>query len=106
MVSLGSVSAGSVSLDEDRVLVFELVRATEAAAVAAARFLGRGDRGQVDAAAVDAMRPVLATIPMRGVVVIGKGEKEHDPMLHGGEQVGSGWGPWWTSRSTRWTGPG
>jgi len=87
------VSAGSVSLDEDRVLVFELVRATEAAAVAAARFLGRGDRGAVDAAAVDAMRPVLGTIPMRGVVVIGKGEKEHDPMLHGGEQVGSGVGP-------------
>ncbi len=93
MVSVGSVSAGSVSLDEDRVLVFELVRATEAAAVAAARFLGRGDRGEVDAAAVDAMRPVLGTIPMRGVVVIGKGEKEHDPMLHGGEQVGSGVGP-------------
>jgi fructose-1,6-bisphosphatase II len=93
MVSVGSVSADSVSLDEDRVLVFELVRATEAAAVAAARFLGRGDRGEVDAAAVDAMRPVLGTIPMRGVVVIGKGEKEHDPMLHGGEQVGSGVGP-------------
>ena len=66
MVSAGSVSAGSVSLDEDRVLVFELVRATEAAAV--------------DAAAVDAMRPVLGTIPMRGMVVIGKGEKEHDPI--------------------------
>ena len=66
MVSVGSVSADSVSLDEDRVLVFELVRATEAAAVAAARFLGRGDRGEVDAAAVDAMRPVLGTIPMRG----------------------------------------
>ena len=95
MVSTGSMSTGSVpadsmSLDEDRVLVFELVRATEAAAVAAARFLGRGDRGEVDAAAVDAMRPVLGTIPMRGVVVIGKGEKEHDPMVHGGEQVGSG----------------
>ena len=75
MVSAGSVSAGSVSLDEDRVLVFELVRATETAAVAvavavaAARFLGRGDRGAVDAAALDAMRPVLGTIPMRGVVV-------------------------------------
>jgi len=79
-VSAGSVSGGSVSLDEDRVLVFELVRATEAAAVAAARFLGRGDRGAVDAAAVDAMRPVLGTIPMRGMVVIGKGEKEHDPI--------------------------
>ena len=65
MVSAGSVPAGSVSLDEDRVLVFELVRATEAAAVAAARFLGRGDRGEVDAAAVDAMRPVLGTMRSR-----------------------------------------
>ena len=76
------------SLDDDRILALELVRATEAAAVAAARFLGRGDEDQVDAAAVDAMRPVLGTIPMRGVVVIGEGEKDDAPMLYSGEHVG------------------
>lgn len=96
MVSAGSVPAGSVSLDEDRVLVFELVRATEAAAVAAARFLGRGDRDEVDAAAVDAMRPVLGTIPMRGVVGTTRWCAASVP----------GWGLRWISLSTRWTVPG
>ena len=81
------------SLDNDRILALELVRATEAAAVAAARFLGRGDDDEVDAAAVDAMRPVLGTIPMRGVIVIGEGEKDDAPMLYSGEFVGSGTGP-------------
>ena len=90
-----TVDAGpdAASLDDDRILAFELVRATEAAAVAAARFLGRGDDDQVDAAAVDAMRPVLGTIPMRGVIVIGEGEKDDAPMLYSGEYVGSGTGP-------------
>ena len=81
------------SLDDDRILALELVRATEAAAVAAARFLGRGDEDQVDAAAVDALRPVLGTIPMRGLVVIGEGEKDDAPMLYSGEHVGGGTGP-------------
>ncbi len=82
-----------VSLDEDRILALELVRATEAAAVAAARFLGRGDKEEVEAAAVDAIRPVLGTIPMRGVIVIGKGAKDDAPMLYSGEHVGAGTGP-------------
>lgn len=81
------------SLDDDRVLVLELVRVTEAAAIAAARFLGRGDEHEVDGAAVDAIRPVLKTIRMRGVIVIGEGEKDDAPMLYPGEHVGSGAGP-------------
>ena len=79
--------------DPDRNLALELVRATEAAAMASARYLGRGDKNQVDAAAVDAMRPVLGTVAMRGVVVIGEGEKDEAPMLFNGEQVGDGTGP-------------
>jgi fructose-1,6-bisphosphatase II len=81
------------NLDEDRVLALELVRATEAAAIAAARFLGRGDEAEVDGAAVDAIRPVLGTIRMRGIIVIGEGEKDDAPMLYAGEHVGSGSGP-------------
>ena len=81
------------SLDDDRILALELVRATEAAAIASARFLGRGDDDEVDGAATDAMRPVLGTIPMRGVVVIGEGEKDDSPMIYGGEHIGSGQGP-------------
>jgi fructose-1,6-bisphosphatase II len=77
----------------DRNLAVELVRATEAAAMAASRFLGRGDKNQVDGAAVDAMRPVLGTVSMRGVVVIGEGEKDEAPMLFNGEEVGDGTGP-------------
>lgn len=79
--------------DPDRNLAVELIRATEAAAMASARFLGRGDKNQVDAAAVDAMRPMLGTVSMRGVVVIGEGEKDEAPMLFNGEQVGDGTGP-------------
>ena len=81
------------SLDDDRILTLELVRATEAAAMAAVRFLGRGDDDEVDGAAVDAMRPVLGTIGMRGVIVIGEGENDDTPMLYAGEHVGSGSGP-------------
>jgi fructose-1,6-bisphosphatase II len=76
--------------DPGRNLALELVRATEAAAMAAARFMGRGDKEQVDQAAVDAMRPVLRSVAMDGVVVIGEGEKDEAPMLYNGERVGSG----------------
>ena len=71
---------GSRTREPDRNLAVELIRATEAAAMASARYLGRGDKNQVDAAAVDAMRPLLGTVAMRGVVVIGEGEKDDAPM--------------------------
>ena len=74
----------------DRNLALELVRVTEAAAMAAARWQGRGDKDSVDQAAVDAMRDVLATVEMDGIVVIGEGEKDEAPMLYNGEQVGNG----------------
>src|ERR671916_1982500 len=77
----------------DRNLALELVRATEAAALAASRHLGRGDKNLVDQAAVDAMRPVLNTISMRATVVIGEGEKDEAPMLYNGEEIGDGTGP-------------
>jgi len=76
--------------DPGRNLALELVRATEAAAMSAARFMGRGDKEKVDQAAVDAMRPVLRSVAMDGVVVIGEGEKDEAPMLYNGEHVGSG----------------
>lgn len=74
----------------DRNLALELVRATESAAMAAARWLGRGNREAVDQAAVDAMRLVLQTVDMDGVVVIGEGEKDQAPMLYIGERIGNG----------------
>ncbi|MHB8294771.1 MAG: class II fructose-bisphosphatase [Acidimicrobiales bacterium] len=74
----------------DRNLAMELVRVTEAAALAAARYMGRGDKLAADAAAVDAMRVVLSTVQMQGNVVIGEGEKDEAPMLYNGEQVGDG----------------
>jgi fructose-1,6-bisphosphatase II len=77
----------------DRNLALELVRVTEAAAMAAARHAGRGDKERVDQAAVDAMRPALSSIPMDGIVVIGEGEKDEAPMLYNGERVGSGGEP-------------
>ena len=77
----------------DRNLAVELVRVTEAAALAAARWIGRGDKMAADQAAVDAMRVMLDTVEMDGVVVIGEGEKDEAPMLFNGEQVGSGHGP-------------
>jgi fructose-1,6-bisphosphatase II len=81
---------GDLPPDPDRNLALELVRVTEAAAIAAGRFMGRGDKERVDQAAVDAMRPVLASIAMDGIVVIGEGEKDEAPMLYNGEHVGSG----------------
>ena len=77
----------------DRNIAMELVRVTEAGAMAAARWIGRGDKDAADKAAVDAMRYVLDSVAMRGVVVIGEGEKDEAPMLYNGEEVGSGEGP-------------
>jgi fructose-1,6-bisphosphatase II len=74
----------------DRNLALDLARVTEAAAMAAARFQGRGDKDSVDQAAVDAMRAILDTIDMDGLVVIGEGEKDEAPMLANGERVGNG----------------
>src|SRR5436190_6954517 len=74
----------------ERNLALELVRVTEAAAVAAGRWLGRGDKNGADGAAVDAMRTTLARIDMTGVVVIGEGEKDKAPMLYIGEEIGNG----------------
>jgi fructose-1,6-bisphosphatase II len=74
----------------DRNLAFELVRVTEVAALAASRWMGRGDANGADGAAVDAMRLVLGTVPMDGVVVIGEGEKDEAPMLYNGEAIGDG----------------
>ncbi len=75
-----------------RNLALELVRVTEAAALAAARWMGRGDKIAADQAAVDAMRLILNTIDMQGVIVIGEGEKDDAPMLFNGEQLGTGGG--------------
>jgi fructose-1,6-bisphosphatase II len=77
----------------DRNIALELVRVTESAAMAAARWIGRGEKESADQAAVDGMRSVLDTVRMRGVVVIGEGEKDHAPMLFNGEEVGNGEGP-------------
>src|SRR5450631_3394625 len=77
----------------DRNLALELARVTEAGAMAAARWVGRGDKNGADGAAVHAMRALISTVSMNGVVVIGEGEKDHAPMLYNGEQVGDGTGP-------------
>ncbi len=74
----------------DRNLALELVRVTEAAALAAARWVGRGEKEDADQAAVDAMRLLLDTVPMDGLVVIGEGEKDEAPMLYNGERIGDG----------------
>ncbi|HUQ40567.1 MAG TPA: class II fructose-bisphosphatase [Acidimicrobiales bacterium] len=74
----------------DRNLALEMVRVTEAAALAASRWMGRGDKEGADGAAVEAMRVVLQTVPMDGVVVIGEGEKDEAPMLYNGERIGDG----------------
>jgi fructose-1,6-bisphosphatase II len=74
----------------DRNLALELVRATEAAALAASRWMGRGDKNAADQAAVDAMRLMLDTVSVDGIVVIGEGEKDEAPMLYNGEKVGTG----------------
>jgi len=77
----------------DRNLALELARVTEAGALASARWVGRGDKNGADAAAVNAMRQLISTVSMNGVVVIGEGEKDAAPMLYNGEQVGDGSGP-------------
>jgi fructose-1,6-bisphosphatase II len=77
----------------DRNLALELVRVTEAGAMAAGRWVGRGDKEGGDAAAVDAIRELVNSVSMRGVVVIGEGEKDNAPMLYNGEEVGNGDGP-------------
>ena len=84
------VFEGNVEGRPDRNLALELVRVTEAAALAAARWVGMGDKTAADGAAVDAMRVVLDTVAMDGIVVIGEGEKDEAPMLYNGEQIGDG----------------
>ena len=83
----------------ERNMAMELVRVTEAAAIAAARHMGKGDKELVDQAAVDAMRFTLGSISMDGVVVIGEGEKDEAPMLYVGEVIGDG------HPIQRWTSP-
>ncbi len=82
--------AGGNGVAPDRNLALELVRVTEAAALSCARWVGRGDKEAADQAAVDAMRAMLDTVAMKGVVVIGEGEKDEAPMLFNGEEVGNG----------------
>ena len=77
----------------DRNLALELVRVTEAAAMASGRWVGRGDKNAADGAAVEAMRKLISSVSMRGTVVIGEGEKDEAPMLYNGEEVGDGTGP-------------
>ena len=83
----------STPQNPDRNLALELVRVTETAAVAAAPWVGRGEKNLADQAAVQAMRQMINTVDMSGVVVIGEGEKDDAPMLHNGEEVGNGLGP-------------
>ncbi|MEH1125982.1 class II fructose-bisphosphatase [Micromonospora sp. CPCC 206061] len=87
------MSTARTPQDLDRNLALDLVRVTEAAAMAAGRWVGRGDKEGGDGAAVDAMRKLINSIQMRGVVVIGEGEKDNAPMLFNGEEVGDGTGP-------------
>jgi fructose-1,6-bisphosphatase II len=82
-----------MSTTPDRNLALELVRATEGAALAASRLVGRGDKMAADQAAVDAMRYMFDTVSMDGIVVIGEGEKDQAPMLYNGEHIGDGSGP-------------
>ena len=79
-----------VHITPDHNLALDLVRTTEAAALSAARWVGRGDKNAADQAAVDAMRLVLNTVAMDGIVVIGEGEKDEAPMLFNGEVLGTG----------------
>jgi fructose-1,6-bisphosphatase II len=84
---------GVAPTDPDRNLALELVRVTEAAAMAAGRWVGRGDKNGADGVAVNAMRTMISTVAMNGTVVIGEGEKDNAPMLYNGEDVGDGTGP-------------
>ncbi len=95
-----SLTADLSPLRPDRNLAMELVRATEAAAIRAVPFIGRGAKEAADGAAVDAMRAFLGTVDFQGRVVIGEGEKDNAPMLFNGEVVGTGRGP---SATSRWT---
>lgn len=88
-----SISGDLGPLHPDRNLALELVRATEAAAIRAVPFIGRGDKLAADGAAVDAMRAFFSTVDFDGTIVIGEGEKDEAPMLFNGEKVGSGRGP-------------
>ena len=83
----------TTSQQPDRNLALELVRVTESAALAASRWVGRGDKNGADGAAVEAMRTVLSTVSMDGIVVIGEGEKDEAPMLFNGEKIGDGTPP-------------
>ena len=87
------MSADPARTPPDRNLALELVRVTEAAAMGASRWIGRGDKNAADQAAVDLMRLMVNTVSMRGVVVIGEGEKDEAPMLFNGEEIGDGDGP-------------
>ncbi|MDQ1569365.1 MAG: fructose,6-bisphosphatase, partial [Actinomycetota bacterium] len=91
--TLVNTDTATLFLEPDRNLAMELVRATEAAAIRAVPFIGRGDKLAADGAAVDAMRKFLGTVNFDGVVVIGEGEKDKAPMLFNGEHVGNGRGP-------------
>jgi fructose-1,6-bisphosphatase II len=84
------VNPSRILSDPDRNLALELVRVTEAAAMAAARWMGRGDKINADQAAVNAMRHLFNTVDMEGIVVIGEGEKDEAPMLYNGEHLGTG----------------
>lgn len=88
-----TTETGTLFLHPDRNLAMELVRATEAAAIRSAPFIGKGDKLAADGAAVDAMRKFLGTVNFSGLVVIGEGEKDAAPMLFNGEVVGNGQGP-------------
>src|SRR5215210_7179740 len=74
----------------DRNLAMELVRVTEVAALAAARWMGKGEKEEADGAATEAMRVLLGSVTLDGIIVIGEGEKDNAPMLYNGEQVGDG----------------
>ncbi|WP_280804451.1 class II fructose-bisphosphatase [Aurantimicrobium minutum] len=88
-----TTNTGTLNLHPDRNLGMELVRATEAAAIRAYPFIGKGDKNAADGAAVDAMREFLGTVDFSGTIVIGEGEKDNAPMLFNGEVVGTGRGP-------------
>ncbi|WP_282072651.1 class II fructose-bisphosphatase [Janibacter hoylei] len=93
-MSQSQTSASSAGvMHPDRNLAMELVRVTEAAALAGGRWVGRGDKYTADGAAVDAMRSMISSVQMRGTVIIGEGEKDEAPMLYNGEEVGDGTGP-------------
>ena len=98
-------SASPTTQSPDRNLALELVRVTEAAAMAAGRWVGRGDKNGADGVAVNAMRVMISTIGMDGTVVIGEGEKDNAPMLYNGERSATAPDRSATSPSTRSTAP-